>query len=541
MNSFTDIFLSKSEIEKVQLFTKIKQIKINQLASANLIDTYRTRKIEVSDINLRKSAYEMNKSYGSVYNTFLGIQEDFKEIYKKDDVEINDIFQYSSDEYHAYLTTKSDAYLLIEGIVKQRETSFTEFYTKLDSSKATVLRHLKEVREFLKGFGVRIAYEPLRFVGDEESITLAIASLYWNATRGYFWPFDDLREETALKVVELGLEQYRLAAPNEITKKFYSYLIMAHVYRMLDGHISMGQKNLETINYPFPNVFDSIDELLDIKPQSDNVKKVVDIIRNKMTLEEQMSQSAEFYILVICVPSMFDVSDSYIQSVTSQMQKYNPTFFNFTQEFLKLVPYDNEEIITKFGLTENSFARYQYNLMSSVAGVMVLGTNYLQCLKLFAGSGDTISKLRDDDLRNNILATVQHLVRKEEYASLRYSYTEIADALYSMAFRFSAMYSPVLKVRVYLELESFFLVYSDLSITLDSLPYVKIVNEPDQADVVITSNANQLPDGFRDDVCIFRWRPDGAQSQMGALLNLIYKIWTDEKATDNPSLFELQD
>ena len=80
LDSFTDLFLSKSEIEKIQLFNKIKLIRTTQLASADLIGTYRSRDIQVKDINLRKAAYQMNKSYGSVYNTFLGIQDDFKKI-----------------------------------------------------------------------------------------------------------------------------------------------------------------------------------------------------------------------------------------------------------------------------------------------------------------------------------------------------------------------------------------------------------------------------------------------------------------------------
>jgi Transcriptional antiterminator len=139
---------------------------------------------KVKDINLRKAAYQMNKSYGSVYNTFLGIQEDFKKILKKDKYNTEEMFGVTRDAYHAYLTTNSDGYLFLDAIVKDKESSFKHFYETLESSKATVLRHLKPMRGYLKRFGVRIAYEPMRFVGDEESIRLAIAALYWNCYTG---------------------------------------------------------------------------------------------------------------------------------------------------------------------------------------------------------------------------------------------------------------------------------------------------------------------------------------------------------------------
>jgi hypothetical protein len=101
LDSFTDLFLSKSEIEKIQLFNKIRLIRISQLASSDLIGTYRKQHVVVKDINLRKAAYQMNKSYGSVYNTFLGIQEDFTKILGKKDYKVEEMFAVTRDAYHA--------------------------------------------------------------------------------------------------------------------------------------------------------------------------------------------------------------------------------------------------------------------------------------------------------------------------------------------------------------------------------------------------------------------------------------------------------
>lgn len=537
LDSFTDLFLSKSEIEKIQLFNKIKLIRTNQLASADLIGTYRNRDIRVKDINLRKAAYQMNKSYGSVYNTFLGIQDDFKRILKKDKYSTEEMFAVTRDGYHAYLTTNSDGYLFLDAIVKEKETSFKHFYETLDSSKATVLRHLKPMRGYLKRFGVRIAYEPMRFVGDEESIRLAIAALYWNATRGYVWPFEDFTQKTAFKVVDIALDKYRLKPTNYITKTFYAYVVMAHLYRIIAGNHVQNMDALNVINYPFPNIFESAGSMLEGDTDSEKVKELKRAIKEDVSYEEQMFQSADFYILLMCVPATFEVSEDYLQSVSKQLVRYNPLFANFIDDFLELIPIDIEQIISDMAMSHSEFLRYKYNLTTCIIGVLALDHNYIEILNLYSGFGDAISKLNDEGLESKIYSTVQHLMLRDKYQSLNGKSKQISEAIYAIAYRFFSLYNKNIQVKVYLELESFFLVYSDLSVTLQSLPYAKIVSDPKDADIIVTANsANPPEDQMSKDVCIYRWMYNGVDGQMGGLLNLIYKIWTEEKVSENPNL-----
>jgi len=537
LDSFTDLFLSKSEIEKIQLFNKIKLIRINQLSSADLIGTYRNRDIKVKDINLRKAAYQMNKSYGSVYNTFLGIQDDFKIILKKDKYSTEEMFNVTRDAYHAYLTTSSDGYLFLDAIVKDKESSFKHFYETLESSKATVLRHLKPMRGYLKRFGVRIAYEPMRFVGDEESIRLAVAALYWNATRGYVWPFEDFTEKVAFKVVDIALDKYRLKPTNHITKTFYAYVVMAHLYRIIEGNHVQNMDALNVINYPFPNIFESAGAMLEGDTGSKKVRELKRAIKEDGSYEEQMFQSADFYILLMCVPATFEVSADYLQSVSKQLVRYNPLFANFIDDFLELIPIDVEQTISNMAMSHSEFLRYKYNLTTCIIGVLALDHNYIEILNLYSGFGDAISKLNDEGLESKIYSTVQHLMLRDKYQSLTGKSKQISEAIYAIAYRFFSLYNKNIQVKVYLELESFFLVYSDLSVTLQSLPYAKIVSDPKEADIVVTANsANPPADVMKKDACIYRWMYNGVDGQMGGLLNLIYKIWTEEKVKENPNL-----
>jgi len=537
LDSFTDLFLSKSEIEKIQLFNKIKLIRTDQLTSSDLIGTYRNRDIQVKDINLRKAAYQMNKSYGSVYNTFLGIQDDFKKILQKDKYSTEEMFNVTRDAYHAYLTTNSDGYLFLDAIVKDKENSFKHFYETLESSKATVLRHLKPMRGYLKRFGVRIAYEPMRFVGDEESIRLAIAALYWNATRGYVWPFEDFTEKTAFKVVDIALDKYRLKPTNNITKTFYAYVVMAHLYRILSGNHVQNMDALNVINYPFPNIFESAGSMLEGDAGSKKVRELKRAIKEDVSYEEQMFQSADFYILLMCVPATFEVSEDYLQSVSKQLVRYNPLFANFIDDFLELIPIDVEQTISDMAMSHNEFLRYKYNLTTCIIGVLALDHNYIEILNLYSGFGDAISKLNDEGLESKIYSTVQHLMLRDKYQSLTGKSKQISEAIYAIAYRFFSLYNKNIQVKVYLELESFFLVYSDLSVTLQSLPYAKIVSDPKDADIIVTANsANPPEDQMNKNVCIYRWMYNGVDGQMGGLLNLIYKIWTEEKVSENPNL-----
>jgi len=126
---------------------------------------------------------------------------------------------------------------------------------------------------------------------------------------------------------------------------------------------------------------------------------------------------------------------------------------------------------------------------------------------------------------------------RDKYQSLNGKSKQISEAIYAIAYRFFSLYNKNIQVKVYLELESFFLVYSDLSVTLQSLPYAKIVSDPKDADIIVTANsANPPEDQMSKDVCIYRWMYNGVDGQMGGLLNLIYKIWTDEKVNENPNL-----
>jgi len=537
LDSFTDLFLSKSEIEKIQLFNKIRLIRTSQLASADLIGTYRNRHVVVKDINLRKAAYQMNKSYGSVYNTFLGIQEDFKEILGKDDYEVEEMFTVTRDAYHSYLTTNSDGYKFMDSIVKGTETSFKHFYTSMNSSKATVLRHLKPVRSYLKRFGVRIAYEPMRFVGDEEAIRLSIAALYWNATRGYVWPFEDFTQETAFKVVDIALDKYRMKTINHITKLFYAYVVMAHLYRIIDGNHMQNMDALNVINYPFPNIFEGASPMLEGDTGNERVRELKRAIKEDVSYEEQMFQSADFYILLMCVPTTFEVSSEYLQTVSKQLVRYNPLFANFIDDFLDLIPIDVEQTVSELALSHKEFLRYKYNLTTCIIGVLALDHKYIEILNLFSGFGDAVSKIKDENLESKVESTVQHLMLRDKYNSLKGKSKLISEALYSIAYRFFSLYNKNLKVKIYLELESFFLVYSDLSVTLQSLPYAKIVSDSKDADIVVTANSADLPeDQMKKDACVYRWMYNGVDGQMGGLLNLIYKIWTEEKVEQNPDL-----
>jgi len=161
----------------------------------------------------------------------------------------------------------------------------------------------------------------------------------------------------------------------------------------------------------------------------------------------------------------------------------------------------------------------------------------MEILNLYSGFGDAISKINDENLESKIDSTVQHLMLRDKYNSLKGKSKAISEAIYAIAYRFFSLYNKDIQVKIYLELESFFLVYSDLSVTLQSLPYAKIVSDPKDADIIVTANSDNLPeDQMQKDACVYRWMYNGVDGQMGGLLNLIYKIWTEEKVSQNPDL-----
>ncbi|WP_201780322.1 helix-turn-helix domain-containing protein, partial [Latilactobacillus fuchuensis] len=203
----TNIYLMQSDCEKYDLLLDIASLKRDELPVKKRIELSRNNNPLVDDVNLKQVATLLNRNYGSLYNMYMSIVDDLKKIVGQDTEETQLLFSVPSDVYHFSLVSKSDVYDFVKILLTGEEMGFQTFWEDHNSSKATVLRHLKSLRDFIRSFDVRIFYDPIRLEGDESTIRLILIMLFWMATDGHSWPFEAIDRDDALEAFDVTVER----------------------------------------------------------------------------------------------------------------------------------------------------------------------------------------------------------------------------------------------------------------------------------------------------------------------------------------------
>lgn len=183
MNASESIFLTQAENDKYALLMEIVGLKRDELPVKKRIELSRNNQPLVEDVNLKQVAILLNRSYGSLYNMYMSIIGDLKEIIGPDVDDIKTLFSVPTDAYHYLLVNKSEAFDFIKILLKGETVTFQEFWEAHDTSKATALRHLKGVRDLIRSFDIRMYYDPLRLEGDENKIRLVLTMLLLDGNR----------------------------------------------------------------------------------------------------------------------------------------------------------------------------------------------------------------------------------------------------------------------------------------------------------------------------------------------------------------------
>ncbi|WP_176942409.1 helix-turn-helix domain-containing protein [Bombilactobacillus apium] len=485
------------------------------------LKAYENLDLEVTDINLRQAALQMHKSYGSIYNTYDGIQQDMQQLLGKDEPTIQEIFSVSPDHYHYFLVKKSDTYNFVQAILQSDDHSFTDFYQSRGNSKATSLRHLKTLRLFLKRFNVRIAYEPMRLVGKEADIRLALSIIYWSATRGYDWPFTTLTNQQANWLVESILESFRLPIPNEVTKSLYAVFMTINVLRISEGHLVRDEKILRYSQYSYSNLFDelSLNEI-ESKFEDTSFEEIMNRIKQLPTPELNV-ESICLYNLASCSLSVVPYPSDQAEFILQQLRGYNITINDFSKQIVRRLPFNIQK---RLAVNEEAIKSLEININRAIIGGLTFGDSYLQLLNYYIYN-DNINFNMLPEYRKQMRNLLRHLVRENEFAEFTDQLDLLTDLIYFASLRLMILTSSHFAVKVYLEIEEGFLLYTDLVNTLVALPNVKLVSQPELADLIVTSserfdNSNINPSSY-----VFKWSINGGSTQFGQLMAAIQEIW----------------
>lgn len=110
--------------------------------------------------------------------------------------------RYHPNRFYAYYLKNSIGYLLLDDLLNHRFVTIQAFADKYHISVATVMRKLKELRELLDEYNIKLNLkqkDPL--VGQEYQIRFFYLSLYWQAYEESNWPFKGVSEVKIEKMI----------------------------------------------------------------------------------------------------------------------------------------------------------------------------------------------------------------------------------------------------------------------------------------------------------------------------------------------------
>lgn len=527
MNASESIFLTQAENDKYALLMEIVGLKRDELPVKKRIELSRNNQPLVEDVNLKQVAMLLNRSYGSLYNMYMSIIGDLKEITGPDVDDIKTLFSVPTDAYHYLLVNKSEAFDFIKILLKGETVTFQEFWEAHDTSKATALRHLKGVRDLIRSFDIRMYYDPLRLKGDENKIRLVLTMLFWMATEGHTWPFEDVKRGDALKAFDVAIDRFQLEKPNILTRELGAYSIVVTYFRLLQGHTVSTELDGGFIRYPVPNM---VSEYLK-QPFEDQALRIKNILA-QMTQEEAMAESFNIYDIINFGPIQIQDANPYMESYETRYKRYIPVIYEFVEAFIDQIPFDIKKYLN---LDDANYQGFVQTMISMTMTTYMFKQDVTSVLA--AQMMESVEYLKQNDvLKQNIDDTVDYLLINPKVSFLVKLREELVSGYYNVLRQMIQRFAPMNKVKVVVVTEQSFLGYLDLMTALNSVLYVD-VSQSDadlmDADMVVTTSSIDLTGIVNPEAVMFKWHQNADSDLFGRMLGLLRGLWIQKSSIDD--------
>lgn len=487
MNRNDSIFLTQAENDKYGLLLDIASLKRDELPVKKRIALSRKNEPLVDDVNLKQVAALLNRTYGSLYNTYMSIVADLKEVIGEDTEDIQRLFSVPLDAYHYHLVNQSDVFDFVNILLKGEEVKFEEFWTSHDISKATALRHLKGVRDLIRSF-------------------------------------ETIDRLDALKAFDLAIERFQLAKPNVLTRELGAYLVVTMYYRIAQRHYIQGPTEENLLRYPVPNMIKTYINQPFIGPAL--------IIKNamaQMTMEEAMAESFNLYDLMNFGPILLQGNNQYMPSYEDRYERYIPKTHKFVMDFMAKVPINLEEHLN---LDEEDYQGLVQTLMATVMTIYMFKQDVMSIMANHLM--DDYTRLRDNPvLKQDIEDTVDYLLLDKQLDFISDLRDQIVSGLYNVLRQVVQRVAPTNPVKVVLVSEQSFLGYFDLMMALKNIRYVTVTHDDADladADLVITTSSISLANKVNPNAVMFKWNQNADSDHYGRLYGLLRELWLQKSA-----------
>lgn len=513
MKDQINLFLSSSDNEKYKLFVAIKRARFAQASAADLITAAKNHTDLVTEVNLKQIASITHKSYSSVYNTYNGLVPVLEEMLGRRNPAIKRMFAIEEDALFFHLVEQSHPYLFIMAMLEERVSSFEQFWQDEESSKATMLRHIKPMRDFAKQFDVSFSYEPMRLVGEERNVRMFLTVVLWLATNGDVYPFSYPGEPDVRVAFDEALSAFDLPIPNPVTVRIGVFYMTVALKRVLSGHILNSSSQSPFLHYPTPNLFKVLKE-----------KRFNLIGLDGMNLDEQMAETANLYFLFNFAPIHIISGADNIAATIDRYRKYNPNIYKLVNGFFDKLPID---FAHDLNMSPAEVDMLKANLLVVSLSTLVMGKDYTQVieqnlnLRLRATPANPV-------LLEQVKQTLAYVVFTEKLDALEPYLPMLEKSYYNNANQLLHQQAPTNRIKVAPLIEQTVVGYIDLLVFLGSLPFVELMaptTNLDDADFLITSAYGSATEYQGSDAVQFPWRIDYATDQFGQLYSVLREMW----------------
>ena len=515
-----DIFLSMSDAEKLSLFRTIIDVREAQTPVKKRVKAYRDHRPLVSEVNLKQVAAITNRNYGSVYNTYNGLMHSLETMIGREHASVKTLLGIPVDEFRYYLVKQSNPYHFLDAVLYQRYEDFDDFLRACDSSKATVLRHLKVIRGYARQSGVQFSYETLSFVGAELNVRLFITIAYWLATNGVAWPFENLSHDRAGEILDDLLVVFDSGKVNKITRELLMYYIAVAHQRILSGHVLSHEAGSKVLQYPVPNLFS--DAALSLLDKSKRLQH--------LTTQQQQSESDALYFLFNFAP-LYIITDGQVeQRIIARYNDYNPEIYQLINGFFTRFPYNFKLDIH---LPDDTYNLLFANMLSVTVSVLAFNKDF--STSLLAEVSANMQQTKDDpDFYQQVKVTLNEVIDSQQLTSFVGCRDVLAEAFYRNLHQLLVQFQPQQKVLVAPVIEQTVTGYIDLLAFLHAVPFVELAS-PDadlkDVDLIITTSVGAIKDAAGQ-TQIFPWHINVTNDHYGHLYSLLRELWDGKTLKD---------
>ena len=395
----------------------------------------------------------------SVYRTLTLITDDLGKLRQERGAEpvpsnapFKDRFNIPASIYAVYLMRHSVSGALIQALMNHPEWTINDFSEATRLSKATIFRHIKALKDYLRTFDLRITLGPLGLQGKESTVRVALSELAWQLSQDGSELFPSLNGVHRRAATEL--RKAGLVLPN-ISDNRLACFCAVHIIRSRQGHELSWHQPLSTVLTAtgFSKRHGQLPAFTDKYPAA----------------------IAIMHLQSVLTASYHDAADPLLVGFVGHHVRTNSPYWQLVQQIIhrmhSLAGVDPKQLDNQV---------LAANLLSITVALDLLGTNVPDFDPLVVATGapapDSLPKML-----KQVFATLPSHLK---------SFTRIQSGLIT---RFLPLLTHVLpdaqaRVRVAIDPQMEQSLYSAIKGSLERMPAVEIIDKPQYARLIVTSD-----------------------------------------------------